>query len=139
MDDIERITMAKNSVGLGFAPGKNNPISLKTNNTSVYRVTGLDQIQDIIHCGYVRPKENAARGNIVYWSIGGDQLNYYDRRPVIEASRELVEGRVIGAISIDELTAIWIFDPTINKYINNINEVKELYCENKKQNEGISR
>ena len=139
MDDIERITMAKNSVGPGFAPGKNNPISLKTYDTSVYRVTKFDQIQDIINCGYVRPKENAARGNIVYWSIGGDRLYYYDQRPVIEAPRELVEERVIGAISIDELTAIWIFDPTINKYINNIDEVRELYYENKKQNEGISR
>jgi hypothetical protein len=128
---MDRILETKNSVGPGLGPGKDNPISLKTYDTSVYRVTGIDQIQDIIDCGYVRPKENAARGNIVYWAIGGDQLYYYDRRPVIEAPRELVQDGQIGAISLDDLTGIWIFDPTINRYINNLEEVKELHSSNR--------
>ena len=45
MEDIERIINAKNRVfqgGLGL--GKDNPISLHTDSSHVYRVTGVSQI-----------------------------------------------------------------------------------------------
>jgi hypothetical protein len=46
-----------NNTGLGL--GKNKPGNLHANDTnSVYRVTGRDQIEDIILSGYVRPKPN---------------------------------------------------------------------------------
>ena len=43
--DYNLIQNAKNSVGPGFGPGADNPISLHTLETSVYRVTGMNQIK----------------------------------------------------------------------------------------------
>ena len=101
------IENAKNSVGPGFGPGADNPISLHTLETSVYRVTGMNQIQDIIDCGYVRPKGYGSRadrvGDKLYWSQGGSKLYYHDKRPVIEAFTDKVKDGQIGAISINDL------------------------------------
>lgn len=131
MEEMERIIYAKNSVGPGFGPGKNIPNALKTNETSVYRVTGIDQIQDIIDCGYVRPKGYGVRrenvGDIIYWSIGGKNLYYHDGRPVLEAPIDKVQNGQIGAIPIDNLTGIWIFDKNQNKYVNNIELIRNAY------------
>ena len=100
----ERITDARNSVAPGLSPGRNNPISLHTDELSVYRVTSNEQIKDIIECGYVRPKGYGARsgrvGNVIYWSQGNDRLYYYDKRPVIEASTNKVKN---GQKGVDKL------------------------------------
>ncbi len=125
------IKTAKNSVGPGFGPGKNDPISLHTTNTSVYRVTRMNQIQDIIDCGHVRPKGYGNRadrvGNIIYWSQGNSNLYYNDKRPVIEASIQKVQDEQIGAIPISDLTAIWIFDENENKYVNRLEQIKQMH------------
>ena len=130
MDD-NGIMDVKNSVGTGFGPGKDVLYALATKETSVYRVTGMDQIHDIIECGYVRPKGYGTRaervGNRIYWATGNDKLYYLDKRPVIEASCEKVIDGQIGAISINDLTAIWIFNEQLNKYVNNLEYIKELH------------
>ncbi len=131
MDDIERIVNAKNGVGPGFGPGKNIPNAMPTKESSVYRVTDMDQIQDIINCGYVRPKGYGSRkdrvGDKVYWSIGGKNLYYYDKRPVIEASIDKVKDGQIGAIFIDDLIAIWIYNEQQEQYVNSIDLVRDAY------------
>lgn len=132
MEDIERIVNARNRIfqgGLGV--GRNNPISLHADNNHVYRVTGLSQIEDIIKCGYVRPPLGKAKGGHrgeVFWSKGNEKLFYYDKRPVLETSTDtLKEEGQIGAISLDELTGIWMFDEQLNKYVNNIQAVRDAY------------
>ena len=129
--EIERIKDVKNSVGKGFSFGKSVPISLHTDSNKVYRVTGIDQIEDIIECGYVRPKGYGSRrervGDKIYWSQGGSSLYYFDKRPVLESTINKVKDGQLGAIPIDDLTAIWIFDNNENKNINNLENIKNLY------------
>ena len=124
---MDRINNIRNSVGHGIGTGVNNPSALHTDSDHVYRITGMDQIQDIIECGYVRPKENNIRQ---WWSIGGRKLHYVDKtRVILESNIESVKDGQIGAISIDDLTAIWIFDETENKYIDRLDYIKSLYEE----------
>lgn len=135
--DYNLIQTTKNSVGPGFGPGKDDPISLHTLETSVYRVTGMNQIQDIIDCGYVRPKGYGSRadrvGDKLYWSQGGSKLYYHDKRPVIEASTDKVKDGQIGAISINDLSAIWMFDEQQNKYVNRLEQIKQLHTEKQQE------
>lgn len=130
-DELDRIINAKNSVGKGFGPGKNIPYALKTKETSAYRVTGMDQIEDIVNCGYVRPKGYGIRsekvGNVIYWSIGGENLYYHDGRPVLEVPTDKVKDGQMGAIPIEDLNAIWTFDNNQEKYVNNLDYFKSLY------------
>ena len=63
-ENDERITSCKNRVfksefGLRY---DDNPNVFRTDENSVYRVTGIDQIADIINCGYVRSKEGKVKG-----------------------------------------------------------------------------
>ena len=144
MEDIERIINAKNRVfqgGLGL--GKDNPISLHTDNNHVYRVTGSSQIEDIINCGYVRPPLGKAKGGHtgeVFWTKGNDKLFFYDKRPVIETSTDILkeEGQ-IGAISLEKLTGVWMFDEQQNKYVNNIQAVRNAYNQIHPEQEQINQ
>lgn len=142
-DSIDRIATAKNRVfysdGLGI--GKNNPVSLHTSTSFVYRVTGMDQLADIVNCGYVRPKEGRVKGgheNEVFWSIGGEKTFYYDKRPVIEASVDKVKDGQIGSLSLDDLSAIWVFDYEQNGYIDKIDFMRQIRETAKKTNNSIS-
>lgn len=120
MDD-DRIQSTKNRVFVQEIPiGKNNPISLKTNSDYVYRVTGMNQIEDILNTGYVRSKEVVKGGHKkeLFWSRGGENLFYFDKRPVLEAPYSKVQNGQIGAIPIEDLTAIWMFNNEENKYVN---------------------
>ncbi len=55
--DNEKIIKVKNRVFINnIAFGKNIFNVMSTVITSIYRVTGFAQIEDIINCGYVRPK-----------------------------------------------------------------------------------
>lgn len=122
-----------NSVGsCNLSLGRDNPISLKTNEDFVYRITGMDQINDIINCGFVRPKGYGSRrdrvGDKIYWSIGG-KVCYYDKRPVLEAPLSKIQDGQIGPIPISDLSAIWLFDEQQNKYINKIDLIYALYLE----------
>lgn len=132
-----RIQQARNSVAPGFGPGKDNPIALHTNEKSVYRVTGVNQLQDIIECGYVRPKGHGSRsdrvGDVIYWSLGNDKLHYISKQPVIEAPADKVINGQIGAIPIEDLTAIWMFDENENKYVNRLNDIILLHEERKEE------
>ena len=144
MEDNERIMNCRNSVAEGFSPGKDNPYALHTNNYHVYRITGINQLKDIIKCGYVRPKGYGKRservGLVVYWSIGNDKLHYVDKRPVLEASIDKVKNNQIGAISIDDLTAIYIFDEDKQQYLNYLDYFKKLhYYLNNNNNNNIKR
>lgn len=136
MDDL-RISNAINRVfysdGLGI--GRSNPISLHTNPSSIYRVTGNSQIEDIIECGFIRPKIGKVKGghsNEVFWSIGGEKTFYYDKRPVLEVSVERIKDNQIGALSINDLSSIWIFDENQQKYVDNLEIIKK-QCQEKQQ------
>lgn len=132
MEDIERITNAKNRIfQASMSFGKDSPISMNTDNKHVYRVTGTSQIQDIINSGYVRPRMGKAKGGHqgeVFWTQGSDKLYFYDKRPVLETSVDILkENGQIGAISLDQLTSIWMFDEQQNKYVNNIQMVRNAF------------
>ena len=130
-ENDERITSCKNRVfksefGLRY---DDNPNVFRTNENSVYRVTGIDQIADIINCGYVRSKEGKVKGgheNEVFWSAGGDKLNFIDERPILETSIDTVKDGQIGALSLDDLTAVWVFDGESGKRENKLNTIKDI-------------
>lgn len=138
-----RIKNSRNSVGPGFGPGNDNPRALHTSEEFVYRITGMNQIQDIIECGYVRPKGYGLRreklGDIIYWSRGGEKLNYFSNAPVIEAPAYKVVDGQIGAIPIEDLTAIWMFDKNEDKYVNRLREIRLLYEKRKEEWEKLDR
>ena len=125
----ERIISCKNRV---FKPEfsfkyDNNPNVFRTSEASVYRVTGIDQIADIVNCGYVRSKKGKVKGgheNEVFWSAGGDKLNFIDERPILETSADTVKDGQIGALSLDYLTAVWIFDSESGKRENKLDTIK---------------
>lgn len=129
----DRISSANNRVVEGYGMyglGRNIEYHLETTEGSVYRVTGLPQIDDIIACGYVRPKRGKTKGggrNVTYWSHGCDKLFYYDKRPVIQASFDKVKDGQIGAVPLSDLEGIYFFDEKQQKYINRIDEVREQY------------
>ena len=104
--------------------------NLHMSDSSVYKVTSIEQIKDMIDCGYVRAKYYIVRGERVdgniYWSHGNGELCYFDKSPIIESSVDKVKNGQKGAVSINDLTAIWIFDNEQNKYINKLNEIKKL-------------
>lgn len=124
MDYDDRIEICRNRVFKNdLAFGKNNPIAMGTDYNFVYRVTGINQIYDIIKCGYIRPKEGKVNGghkNEVFWTQGGEKLFYYDKRPVLEISIFNLKDNEIGAKSINELSALWIFDEESQSYINKL-------------------
>ena len=127
-----------NSVGKGLKYGRKEPYYLTTDSMHVYRTTSMDQINDIIESGYVRPKGYGSRrdrvGDRIYWSIGGEGIYYFNKSPVIESTVENVRDCQLGPIYIDDLSAIWIFDENENKYIDRLDYVKSLYEENNKEN-----
>lgn len=129
-----RIEEAYNQVGSwdGPAVGKSLPHALSTNPESVYRVTGDSQVEDIVDCGYVRPAPGKVKGgsyNKTCWSRGGDKLFYFDYRPVIQASAEKVKDGQIGAIPLDDLEAIYIFDQEKQAYMNKLDEIKATFAQ----------
>ena len=129
--DNERITNCKNRVfETKLGPRyEGNPNVFRTNEKSVYRITGMNQITDIVNCGYVRPKEGKLKGgheNEVFWSVGGDKLNFIDERPILETSVEAVKDGQIGAVSLKDLTGIWVVDKGSGKRENMLESVKRV-------------
>lgn len=130
-ENDERITSCKNRVfksefGLRY---DDNPNVFRTNESSVYRITGIDQIADIVNCGYIRSKEGKTKGgheNEVFWSTGGDKLNFIDERPILEAPVDTVKDGQIGALSLDDLTAVWVFDSESGKRENKLDTIKDI-------------
>lgn len=128
----ELIYTARNSVGKGLTFGKPNGEKLNTRLGYVYRITGHDQIEDIVESGYVRPKGGGSRaarvGHKVYWSLGEEKFYYIDKeRSIIEVSLNKVKDGQIGAIHISDLTGIYEYDAEQNKYVNNIDYYLEQY------------
>lgn len=116
--------------------GKKNPISLSTKEEFVYRVTGMSQIDDIINCGYVRPKEGKIKGghyNEVFWTHGGSNLYYYDKRPVIEVPYQIIKENENTLVNINNLSAIWIFNEEEQKYVNDLLTIKHKHLEQEKE------
>ena len=53
---------------------------------------------------------------------------FYDKRLVLETSTDILkENGQIGAISLDNLTGAWMYDEQQNKYVNNIQAVRNAY------------
>lgn len=137
--DDDRIIDAKNRVFYSdaFGIGRTNPIALHTNSNHVYRRTGISQIEDIINCGYVRPKlkVNGGHKKEVFWSLGGDNLFYFDGSPILETTTDKIVDGQMGALFIDDLSAIWIFDNSQNMYVNKLDDIREMYAATHIENE----
>ena len=141
MED-DRIETTRNRVFVReLAFGKDSPIAMKTNDNFVYRVTGMDQVEDIITSGYARDKDKVKGGhnNELFWTRGGDKLFYWDKRPVLEAPADKVIEGQMGAIPLDDLTSIWYFSEEENKYVNIIEYIKELREKQIENKNGRSR
>ena len=64
---------------------------------------------------------------------------YYDKRPVIETSVDTLKADgQIGAISLDKLTGVWMFDEQQNKYVNNIQTIRNAYNQLYPEQEQVS-
>ena len=126
----ERITNCKNRIFEGDNIQYNdNPNVFRTDENSLYRITGIDQIADVINCGYVRPREGKLKGgheNEVFWSHGGSRLNFVDKRPILETSINTIKDGQIGAITLDDLTAVWVFDEESGKRENKLETIKKV-------------
>lgn len=126
MDEIERIEETINRVAPSVtALGKNDPTALSTKEGYVYRETGIDQIYDIVNCGYVRSNEKR-KSNQVWWTSGGANSFHVNKRPILVASSDIVVNEKAGAISIDDLSEIWMYDEQNQKWNNKINDVKSM-------------
>ena len=131
MEEIERITKVKNSVGSAFSFGINPKFVFQTNEGYVYRTTGMDQVEDIVNTGYVRHKGYGARlesrGPIIYWFSGGGKISYSDQGAILEAPADKVMDGQIGAIHINDLTGIWLYNKDEEQFQNCIDYYKDLY------------
>ncbi len=136
-----RIQMARNRVfdtSNNIPLGKNNSTAMSTKTTSIYRMTGKNQLDDIILSGYVRPKEGHIKGghkNEVFWSRGSDKLFYYNGGIVLEVSSDKLIDNQIGAIPFKNLIGIWCFNEMTMKYENRIEFYKKIYDELHQDNE----
>ena len=115
----------------GIAFGKNLPGRMETKDDSVYRITGMNQVKDIISCGYVRPKEGKISGghkNEIFWSRGSDKLFFFDKsRVVLEAYGDKVLDNQIGGIPIEDLCGIWLYDNKKECFVNRLEFYMEVY------------
>lgn len=135
----DRIATCKNRVH-ETGPGlmyNGIPNVFRTKPDSVYRITGFDQLADIVNSGHVRPKEGRVKGghkDEVFWSLGGDGLNYIDKRPIIETSAEVVKDGQMGALSLDDLSAIWVTNDETGERENKLDFLKQLESQNSEDN-----
>ena len=136
--ESDRIFSAKNSIvdGSTTLMQITKESALHTNPNHVYRVTGNNQLNDIINTGYVRPRGTKAKGsgalNQVYWTRGHEKVNYdlpvgLSGKVVLEVPIEKISDGQIGAISLDDLSGIWKYDKKTGKNINIIDQVRKLY------------
>lgn len=118
----ETISKLKNRVfEQQLAIGKNIPTAMATNENFIYRVTGYGQIADIINTGYVRCKEGKINGGHeleLFWTHGGDKLFYFGSAPILETSIQKLHDNQIGALTINDLTSIWLYDDVKQQYVN---------------------
>lgn len=127
----ERIADCKNRVfktKFGFSYD-DHPNVFRTREDSVYRITGMSQLVDIVNCGYIRPKEGKLSGgheNEVFWSQGGPKLNYIDERPILEVSNAAIQNGQIGALSLDDLAAVWVSDDKSPERSNKLDALKQI-------------
>ena len=114
-----------------LAIGKNAPNRMSTKESSVYRMTGYNQLKDILQCGYVRPRLGKLKGgheNEVFWSKGSDKLFYFSNGGVIiEAPSNKVINDMIGAVSFEDIIGIYLYNEETNKFENYISYYQELY------------
>lgn len=132
MTGEELIKYSRNSVGsssLSYG-NPNSPHTFYAKEGFVYRTTGMDQVQDIIKCGYVKSKGYGARfernGPVVYWFPGGGRISYNDPNGVIlEAPANMVLDGQMGAISINDLSAVYVFEN--DKFVDHIDDIQNAY------------
>lgn len=138
-NELNRITDTINRVAPSVSQiGRNDPTSLSTREGFVYRETGMSQIYDIIDTGYIRSNEKR-QSNQVWWTRGGSNSFHVNKRPVLVASNEIVVDCGIGAISIDDLVEIWIYDENNQSWNNKLDEIKEMYNHKHQELKGKNR
>lgn len=128
--EFDRVKNVRNRVfEQTMAVGKNEPNAMKTDSLHTYRRSGMNQIKDIIISGYIRPKKNVKGGHKleVFWTHGGDKLFYFSGEPILEVPADLVQNGQIGALSIHDLSAIYLFSQEEHKYINRLDYILDLY------------
>jgi len=130
MNDLERVNDSINRVTKSVSSvGKDDPTSLKTKEGFVYRETGMPQIIDIINCGYVRYNVKRASRQ-VWWTYGGPNSFHVNKeKAVLVASCDCVIDCNEGAIFIDDLAEIWMYDKESMKWFDRIEDVRKLYIE----------
>lgn len=134
MKERDRINDAINRVAPSVSPiGRNNPTALSTMDGFVYRETGFNQINDIIETGYVRANDKRT-SNQVWWTYGGLNSFHVNKRPVLVASSDVVQDFGTGAVSINDLVEVWIYDEESQTWNNKINDIKAMYAQKQQEN-----
>ena len=133
MENIERVEETINRVAPSFGLiGLNDPTALPTKDGFVYRETGISQIYDIIECGYVRSNEKR-KSNQVWWTSGGEKSFHVNKKPILVTSTQVVTDCKEGAISINDLAEIWIYDDENKIWNNKIDEIKFSYYQRQQE------
>lgn len=134
MEDDTSITTARNRVFEtkdALSIGSDVSYALHTRETSIYRITGMNQLKDILLCGYVRPRLGKLKGghiNEVFWSKGSNKLYYRNKYGIIlEVPSNKLSDNQIGAIPFDDLIGIWQFNDKINRYENKIEFYRKIF------------
>lgn len=129
MEDSNRINITINRVAPSVSPiGRNDPTALSTKDGYVYRETGFDQLEDIILCGYVRCSGKRT-SNQVWWTSGGENSFHVNKKPVLVASSDIVKDFSEGAISVQDLDEIWVYDTEKQMWENRIEDIKNKFYE----------
>ena len=83
----------------------------------LYRVSGMNQILELIEYGYIKPTNSWAFDKNIY---------YQDKRPVISASIDVLKNDS-NIISITDLDALWIYNHNKNTYENKLKEILNMH------------
>lgn len=83
----------------------------------LYRVAGMNQILELIECGYIEPTNS--------WSFDKN-ICYQYKRPVISVSIDVLKNDS-NIISITDLDALWIYNHNKKAYENKLKEILNMY------------
>lgn len=129
MEERDRIKDVINRVVPSISPiGKDDPTALSTSEGFAYRETGFSQINDIIETGFVRANDKRP-SNQVWWTLGGSNSFHVNKKPILVASTNAVQDLRTGAVSINDLVEIWIYDEQSQTWNNKINDIRTMYAQ----------
>ncbi len=137
---MDRVDETVNIVVKPFFKGDINDSSMiGMDDDKVYRITGKEQINDMIECGYVRSRENGTHGNRVFWTQGcaGYAFAPGDKYTIVVSASNL-KNKQIGAVPLSEVTNVFKYNMEENRFVDVIEVICGLNRENSVKNSTTS-